>query len=47
VPVTLDHWPGMIHGFLLMRTVTPAADDLVERVSRFLVDSWASRPVAA
>ncbi len=47
VPVILEDWPGMIHGFLLMRTVTPAAEELIGRVTAFLVDSWASRPVTA
>lgn len=43
VEVTLEEWSGMIHGFLLMREVTPAADELIATVVRFLVDSWTSR----
>jgi hypothetical protein len=31
----------MIHGFMLMRTVTPAASELIGRVVAFLRESWA------
>ncbi len=42
VRVTLEDWPGMIHGFLLLRTATPAAEELVDRIARFLKDTWAA-----
>ncbi len=42
VPVTLEEWQGMIHGFALMRTVTPAADELLDRVVAFLRFCWSS-----
>jgi len=42
VPVTLDDWGGMIHGFILMRTVTPAADELCDRMVEFLRAGWGS-----
>jgi acetyl esterase len=41
VEVTHEDWPGMIHGFMLMRTVTPAASELIGRVVAFLRESWA------
>lgn len=47
VAVTHEDWPGMIHGFLLMRTITPAADELIRRTAAFLRESWGLRPVAA
>ncbi len=43
VSVTLDEWQGMIHGFALMRTVTPAADQLFDRVVTFLRAGWRSQ----
>lgn len=47
VPVTHEDWPGMIHGFMLMRTVTPAAGELIGQVVAFLRESWARQPEAA
>jgi acetyl esterase len=41
VDVTHEDWPGMIHGFMLMRTVTPAASELIGHVVAFLRESWA------
>ncbi|MBA2546371.1 MAG: alpha/beta hydrolase [Solirubrobacterales bacterium] len=41
VSVRLEDWPGTIHGFLLMRAVTPAADELIASIVRFLSESWA------
>ncbi|MDQ3423607.1 MAG: alpha/beta hydrolase [Actinomycetota bacterium] len=38
--VVHDDWPGMIHGFVTMRTITPAADALRRRVVTFLLRSW-------
>jgi acetyl esterase len=40
VPVTIEEWRGMIHGFILMRTITPAADELLDRIVEFLRASW-------
>jgi acetyl esterase len=42
VDVVHDDAPGMIHGYLLMRTITPAADDLRKRIIEFLQRSWTS-----
>jgi acetyl esterase len=31
---------GMVHGYLCLRTITPAADELRSKLVRFLTDSW-------
>jgi acetyl esterase len=33
VPVTVERWPGMIHGFLLMAEMLPESKALLERVA--------------
>lgn len=44
VTVELEDWAGLIHGFLLMRTVTAAADALRGHIVRFLRSTWTASP---
>lgn len=43
VEVEVEDWPGMTHGFALMRTVTPAADALRRDIVTFLKSTWSKR----
>jgi acetyl esterase len=42
VAVDFEEWPGVIHGFALMRTVTPATDELIDHVAEFCRRRWRS-----
>ncbi|MEO6126667.1 MAG: alpha/beta hydrolase [Ilumatobacteraceae bacterium] len=46
VVVDYEEWPGTIHGFILMRTITPATDALRRRIVDFLNASWVAPSVA-
>jgi acetyl esterase len=41
VEVEYEEWPGTIHGFALMRSVTPATDELIARIAGFVTRHWA------
>ncbi|MBA3405001.1 MAG: alpha/beta hydrolase fold domain-containing protein [Gemmatimonadaceae bacterium] len=42
VAVEYEEWPGTIHGFILMRTITPVADALRRRIVEFLRAAWSA-----
>jgi acetyl esterase len=40
VPTVAEDRAGMVHGYLCLRAVTPAADALRHRIVGFLTDTW-------
>lgn len=44
VPVELDVWPEMVHGWQLFAGMVPEGDEAIERIGRFLRAELAPRP---
>jgi acetyl esterase len=40
VAVEFEEWSGVIHGFALMRAVTPATEELIGHIARFCRRQW-------